>query len=365
MASKEVSNNPEGKRQRVAATFTKESIDNNIASASASEPLPLLPPLPSPSSKECAICLESNETVGAHGCKQCRADAWTVCENCDALLLSRVCPLCKGDYRPLQLTSLSKIIFQAVRTIEREGEDSGSSHSSTDSPPAISEECLLRVMTERRLQSIALSNVMIYTPEDSMLQFSLPVDMTVGPKEARYLRGSKRASDEELETLKEGTYSFGNQVWEALILDSERDEEGEEEYEVAEEGEGGDTVSGQQEVTEEEQEEGLMNGDDHRAADASSSAVSVENNEPRTDQELLNEEEDHVGEEFEVEESGNNEGNNNNPAEEEDDASLGIRETFQWVLLELAKPGADLFVPYQPEMMEEVVQSLRNAAARV
>jgi superfamily II helicase len=54
----------------------------------------------------CAICLESgteDNKLISHQCSQCKKDAWKICDNCNQTRLSRLCPICNGDYAPLIL----------------------------------------------------------------------------------------------------------------------------------------------------------------------------------------------------------------------------------------------------------------------
>lgn len=57
-------------------------------------------------SKECLICSEI-ETEGGeviflpeHACGQCSKGVWNICETCHDALLSRKCPVCRGEYAP-------------------------------------------------------------------------------------------------------------------------------------------------------------------------------------------------------------------------------------------------------------------------
>lgn len=52
----------------------------------------------------CVVCMETGtEEVPllSHECKQCKADAWKICLCCHEALLSRTCPVCRGDYAPM------------------------------------------------------------------------------------------------------------------------------------------------------------------------------------------------------------------------------------------------------------------------
>ncbi len=53
----------------------------------------------------CAICMEEGTDVSpilpSHQCPQCVKEAWSICLVCNESLLSRRCPICKGDYAPV------------------------------------------------------------------------------------------------------------------------------------------------------------------------------------------------------------------------------------------------------------------------
>jgi hypothetical protein len=62
----------------------------------------------------CAICLESGNEENqllSHQCSQCKKDAWKICDTCNQTRLSRLCPICNGDYAPLILHLVPGIIF--------------------------------------------------------------------------------------------------------------------------------------------------------------------------------------------------------------------------------------------------------------
>lgn len=55
--------------------------------------------------EECSLCLHcsslENPILPNHMCPQCSANSWKVCQCCHELLLSRSCPICRGDYAPI------------------------------------------------------------------------------------------------------------------------------------------------------------------------------------------------------------------------------------------------------------------------
>jgi hypothetical protein len=55
----------------------------------------------------CIVCMESgnseNPLMESHQCTQCVKGAWRICVCCNETRLSRLCPVCRGDYAPLVL----------------------------------------------------------------------------------------------------------------------------------------------------------------------------------------------------------------------------------------------------------------------
>jgi len=62
-------------------------------------------PLTTPHDQQqsCIICLNDTFDVDLfvpHGCKTCRADAWSICKSCHDRLADGICPVCRDDYAP-------------------------------------------------------------------------------------------------------------------------------------------------------------------------------------------------------------------------------------------------------------------------
>lgn len=59
----------------------------------------------------CAVCMRDvNELMTAecpmmdeHNCPQCNKASWKICEECEETVLSRKCPVCRGEYAPIIL----------------------------------------------------------------------------------------------------------------------------------------------------------------------------------------------------------------------------------------------------------------------
>jgi hypothetical protein len=52
----------------------------------------------------CSLCMETGTEdcpLIPHQCLQCAPDSWKICQCCNEALLSRSCPVCRGDYAPI------------------------------------------------------------------------------------------------------------------------------------------------------------------------------------------------------------------------------------------------------------------------
>eukprot|EP01039_Chlorochromonas_danica_P000759 gene759-824_t len=101
----------------------------------------------------------SNESpLQKHQCRQCAGDAWMVCECCNEALLSRTCPVCRGDYAPIVMypmpgLPLKKLADPTITTDERA-------------------KLLYKFGVVRQL--ISRTNVSVWTPSDQKMHFTLP-----------------------------------------------------------------------------------------------------------------------------------------------------------------------------------------------
>ena len=55
----------------------------------------------------CILCMEEGSVesplLSEHQCAQCNKDAWKICACCNETILSRTCPVCRGNYAPILL----------------------------------------------------------------------------------------------------------------------------------------------------------------------------------------------------------------------------------------------------------------------
>lgn len=76
------------------------------------EPTTAVTPTSSTESNEqreaiCIVCMEEGSTesplLESHQCGQCSKNAWKICACCNETILSRICPVCRGNYAPIFL----------------------------------------------------------------------------------------------------------------------------------------------------------------------------------------------------------------------------------------------------------------------
>lgn len=61
------------------------------------------------SEEVCSLCMEASPIVQllpSHQCPQCAKDAWKICQCCNETLLSRTCPMCRGEYAPIVMSAM-------------------------------------------------------------------------------------------------------------------------------------------------------------------------------------------------------------------------------------------------------------------
>lgn len=57
-----------------------------------------------PDEPHCLVCMEPDNPdspLQKHHCPQCVENAWLICVCCNEALLSRTCPVCRGNYAPI------------------------------------------------------------------------------------------------------------------------------------------------------------------------------------------------------------------------------------------------------------------------
>lgn len=178
------------KRARVSDSHENAA----VVAASAAAPAECIAVL---SSDNCAICLEGaaeEKELMEHNCPQCTKGAWRICEPCNDAILSRRCPVCHGDYKPIEFYSFAN-------------------------PDSVDDELAglaVAAFSRCKVSVMATSNVMIWSPSSNKLSFSLPVDVSVPKRDIQYLRSTIVPSAEDVARLREGVFSFTNKIWDSL-----------------------------------------------------------------------------------------------------------------------------------------------------
>lgn len=181
-----------------AASETKETI---IASVTDVDNLDLQSSEKiSQAERICAICMETEPIITfleSHNCSICVKTAWDICVKCEPALLSRLCPVCKGDYKALQLHGVPGL---------------------PSIPPNFASYTDLR---ERFLQTMKLdfvvkslitgANTAVWTPSTSQLHLSLPQDMSVPVDEMSFLVTTIPITSDRI--VNGNSFAWTNQVY--------------------------------------------------------------------------------------------------------------------------------------------------------
>lgn len=155
-----------------------------------------------PQEPHCLVCMEPDapdSPLQKHQCDQCAAESWMVCVCCNEALLSRTCPVCRGNYAPIVMHPMPGLPLKRL----------GDSTISADERA----ELLYKFGVVRQL--ISKSNVAVWTPADSQMHFTLPQKMT------------EAAEDKDVQVvvvsipfaanrLVSGTFLFTNAIWDEI-----------------------------------------------------------------------------------------------------------------------------------------------------
>jgi hypothetical protein len=157
----------------------------------------------SDASKEsvCIVCMETDcsdrPLLDAHQCNQCSKDAWRICACCSDSLLSRTCPVCRGDYAPILLhvvpgEPLSKLADKTLTPEEK----------------AV---LLYKFGIVRHL--IGKSNMAVHNPSKEQMHFSLPREFAEDSTDVNCLTVTIPM---KAERIVDGTFTFNNAVWDEI-----------------------------------------------------------------------------------------------------------------------------------------------------
>lgn len=166
----------------------------------------------------CAICLDSSGLLPHHGCKQCTEQAFKICEGCHHSCLSRLCPLCRGEYAPViyhpypMTLAIPFILANYPDPVER---------------------IKATVLTSFSLDLIGKIKTAVYCAEAQTMHFVLPI-----PEASDSILASIKMNHDQFNN---GRFGFTNEVWN-LLEQKAIDEEGleDEDDSVDTEGDGPD-----------------------------------------------------------------------------------------------------------------------------
>ena len=162
--------------------------------------------------ESCAICLESEALLLEHGCPRCNKNSWKICENCNDMQLSRLCPVCQGAYSPRLLYALPDL-------------------------PQLENPMPVRVFTDKMEEYVYSTtlhlisndsflfhnNCGVYVPVEKVMHFSLPRDISEDGSCDQIVIVSIPVDDE---SMNEGVYKFCDSTWESIENIAEESEEG-------------------------------------------------------------------------------------------------------------------------------------------
>lgn len=151
--------------------------------------------------EQCIVCMEPNSEenplLETHQCAQCKKDAWRVCVSCNETLLSRACPVCRGNYAPLNLYVIPGLPISQLA-------------DKTLAPDAMA-LLLYKFGIIRRL--IQKTNVGVWIPAQAVMHLSLLQETEEGLEAACYLTVSLPLAPER---VADGVFPITNSVWDEI-----------------------------------------------------------------------------------------------------------------------------------------------------
>jgi hypothetical protein len=182
-----------------------EEEEGNIKDQKENSPTPI-------STISCLLCLETNESsskiLSSHQCPQCKFNSWSICEQCEESLFSKMCPICRGDYAPLKYYGFHDEI----------------NDPSLSSPQLLSQSARSHAINLAKISLIQYEKVGVWCPASSppLIHFSFPQDLSKPPKEMEFLHVSLPiTAPNELLRLsdplsKDPIFLFTNSTWDRL-----------------------------------------------------------------------------------------------------------------------------------------------------
>ena len=112
----------------------------------------------------CAVCMEGQseerQILSHHNCPQCAPDAWKICDLCDNHMISKICPICRGDYAP---RVLHKVFGPALCSI-------------MEKPPKLTAVELKQMVAKSAFikKILGVFDVALMCPNEGVLLFAYP-----------------------------------------------------------------------------------------------------------------------------------------------------------------------------------------------
>lgn len=149
----------------------------------------------------CIVCMESNSAerplLVEHQCAQCSKNAWKICACCNESILSRVCPVCRGNYAPIMLHVVPGMPLSQL----------------ADKSLSPENKALLLYKFGIIRHLIGKSNVAVWNPSKELMHFSLPQEFSEGSKEINCLTVSVPMKPDR---IVDSLFTFNNGVWDEI-----------------------------------------------------------------------------------------------------------------------------------------------------
>ena len=175
---------------------------------------------------DCPMMLE-------HSCRQCNKASWNICENCEEQVLSRKCPVCRGEYAPIVLYEFPDLQPNLL----------------SGDPPR--EMKLFRAKMSLLIKLLGGSNTAVYLPDKGIMRFFMPqntTDIAGMAGDVEFLQIDIPISHDR---VADGKFFFTDRVW--------------------------DELENAQDAIDDEQEQILEGGDEEAAVEIVYNVIPVEN----------------------------------------------------------------------------------------
>ncbi len=154
----------------------------------------------------CVVCMETGSVdkplLPNHQCKQCVKNSWRICVCCNESLLSRTCPVCRGNYAPIVLHPMPGVALSQL--------------ANSDLDPDVKSLLLYKFGIIRHL--IGKSNVAVWSPHVNVMHFSLPQEFAEDTKDFSCLAVSVPMTADRFEKTE---FCFDNKVWDEIEAELE------------------------------------------------------------------------------------------------------------------------------------------------